>query len=270
VRAALLGLLLAAALPAAAQAREPGLFCLDRAELADLRKNASSVAQKVLYGDKGTFAPMIAMYEDALQRAERGDDAAQRQIGGFWAACVLQGDGMSEHKQATAARYLRTAADAGDQQALHYLAQFYALGTGVPADYAESYRLVVAAGYPADAVDKTAATLKIVNAPPAERQASLVYGELLRALLKQRLQALAREVVDDDAVGQIQNARAAFYTCPNRSEVLHADPGLDRELLQRQLQSLTQRLPSPGLPCKNDLGEPFAIVLPFTIQRPRR
>ena len=269
MRAAFLSLLLAAALPAAAQAREPGLFCLDRAELSDLRKNASSIAQKVLYGDKGTFAPMIAMYQDTLERAERGDDAAQRQIGGFWAACVLQGDGMSEQKQATAVRYLRPAADAGDKQALRYLAQFYALGTGVPADYAESYRLVVAAGYPADAVDKTAATLKITNTPPAERQASLVYGELLRALLKQRLQELAREVVSDAAVGQTQNARAAFYTCPNRSEVLHADPGLQREELQRQLQALTQRLPSPGLPCKNDLGEPFAIVLPFTIQRPR-
>lgn len=269
IRLAALALAAAIAVPSAAQAREAGLFCLDRAELAANRAGASGVAKELIYNEKSSFWPMIQGYEKLLAAAERGDDAAQRRIGGFWAACVLAGDEMSAAKQTTAAGYLRKAADGGDKQASMYLGQFYALGAGVPADYAQAYPRLLAAGISADAVERTAQTLRIAAAPAGERQAAMIYGQMLRALLKTRLEQIASKVVGDDAVGRSLQAKVAFRTCPNRAEIVQADPALNRDTLQPLLDALAQRLPSAGLPCKNDDGADFAVGLPFSIQRPR-
>lgn len=263
------GLIAAAALsPWAAQASGPGLFCLDRVELAAERDRASPVVKQVLYGPNGSFGVLLAAYERTLDSAARGDRDAQRKIGGYWAACVLKGDAMSAPKLSTAATYLRTAADAGDKQAQMYLGQFYALGAGVPADYAQAYRLVVASGQPADAAERFASGFALNQASESERQAAWIYGQMLSALLKSQLEPIARQVVADEAVGKTLAASVAFRTCPNNAEVLQAADGLKRDVLQPFMQTLAQRLPSAGLPCTHDTGKPFGFVVPFNIIRP--
>lgn len=259
--------MLALAIAPAAAAREPGVFCLDRAELTAKRKNASKLAQQYLYSETSTVGPMIAGYERTLAAAERGDKDAQRKIGGFWAACVIDGDGMSAQKQATAATYLGAAAQRGDTQAMRYLALFHALGSGVPADYTEAYRQLAASGYPKDAVAQTAAKLQLTQASPAEQEAMVAFGEALRALLQQRLQTLADDIVRDDAKGRQLSVRTAINTCPNRAQILQADEGIDRDALLSQLQALMQRLPSAGLPCTADNGQPAGMAIPFSIKR---
>lgn len=269
MRAALAtGLLAAAALlPRAAQAGEPGLFCLDRAELAAERDKASPAARQLIYNEQSSFGALLAGYERMLQSAERGDAVSQRRIGGYWAACVLAGDGMSAQKQATAVSYLQPAAGKGDKQAQRYLAQFHALGAGVPADYGQAYKLLVDSGYPADTAAKTATRLKLTQSTPSEQQALAVFGVVLSAMLKERLEALSGEVVRKDAAGQLQNVRTTVHTCPNRVEIQQADPGIDRPAMLAALQALLQRLPSQGLPCKDDSGQAFGFALPFSIQR---
>lgn len=263
-------LMLAGALPLAAQAREPGepgMFCLDRSELAAGRKNAGDAARQMIYSDKSTFGPLIAGYEKTLDAAARGDAGAQRRIGGFWAACILAGDAMSEAKQASAAQYLNRAAESGDKQAMRYLVQFHALGAGVSADYAKAYHWLLATDFPADAAGKRANALGIAHATPAEQQAFMVFAEVLRALLQQRLQQLVPEVVREDTAGQLQSLRVVFYTCPNRAEILQADAGINRDVLLPALQALVQRLASSGLPCNDDNGKPLAMQFPATIKR---
>lgn len=264
---AAVGWLLALAIAPDAIAREPGLFCLDRAELAQRRKNAGDAARQYIYSEKSSFGSLIAGYESTLAAAERGDKVSQRKIGGFWAACVLDGDGMSAPKQATAAAYLSAAAKRGDSQAARYLALFYALGSGVPADYAQAYRQLVASGYPETNLAQSVATLKVAQASPAEQQAIVAFGQALRALLQQRLQPLAEQIVRKEAAGRPLSVRAGVYTCPNRVEIVQADEGIEREALLPQLQSLVQRLPSAGLPCNADDGRPVGMLIPFTIKR---
>ncbi|WP_139215485.1 hypothetical protein [Lysobacter sp. cf310] len=260
-------LMWALAIAPAAAAREPGMFCLDRTELAAERKNASGPAQKYLFSETGSMGSMIAGYERTLAAAERGDKDAQRKIGGFWAACVLAGDGMGAQKLTTAAAYLDAAAKRGDNQAMRYMALFYALGSGVPADYAEAYRQLAASGYPQDAVAQTAAQLQLTQASPAEQQAIVVFGEALRSLLQARLPSIADEIVRDEAKGRPLSVRTIVTTCPNQARIQQASDGIDRDALQAQLQALMQLLPSAGLPCKSDDGQPAGMAIPFTIKR---
>ncbi|UHQ21504.1 hypothetical protein LVB77_12500 [Lysobacter sp. 5GHs7-4] len=250
-----------------AVASEPGVFCLDRAELTAKRKNASPLAQQYIYSETSTMGPMIAGYERTLVAAERGDKDAQRRIGGFWAACVIDGDGMSAQKQATAATYLSAAAKRGDTQAMRYLALFHVLGSGVPADYTEAYRHLAASGYPKDAVAQKAAKLKLTQASPAEQEAMFAFVEVLPMLLQQRLEPLAEEIVHDEAMGRLLSARIVVNTCPNRAQIQQADEGIDQDALLPQLQALMQRLPSAGLPCSADNGQPNGILIPFSIKR---
>lgn len=265
---AVLGCVLALTFAPAAVAREPGMFCLDRAELAAQRKNASSVAKQLIYSQNSSFGPMLAGYERLLTQAEGGNAEAQRKIGGYWAACILGEDDMTPAKQATTASYLRVAAERDDRQAQMYLGQLHALGAGVPADYAQAYRLVVASGQPADSADRFAGRSNLLKASQSEQQAAWIYGEMLRALLQTRVQASLGKVAGVEATGKTMRAQVAFRTCPNRAEILVAAKDLKRKPLDALLQSLARRLPSAGLPCKTDDGKPFGIVLSFTVQMP--
>ncbi|NUO74640.1 MAG: hypothetical protein HOQ32_01365 [Lysobacter sp.] len=259
---------LALAIAPAAVAREPGMFCLDRAELAAQRENASALAKQYIYSETSTFGPMLADYERTLTRAEGGDAAARRKVGGLWAACILGEDEMSAAKQATAATYLGEAAQREDRQAQMYLGQLHALGAGVPADYAQAYRLIVASGQAADSAERYAGLNSLLNATQSEQQAAWIYAEMLRALLQTRLQGSLGKIAGVKATGLTLQAQVAFGTCPNRAEILEASEDLKREPLEALLQSLVQRLPSAGLPCRTNGGVPFKFVLPFTIKMP--
>lgn len=259
---------LASASPTLAAAEGAGVFCMDRAELDAWRDGLNPSVRRFMLGKTSTMGPLIGNYERTLDLAEQGNPDAQRQLGGWWAACLLQGGPVDTDRPEKVVAYLRAAAENNDKAARQYLALFNALGWGVPQSYPEAYRLIQASGHATDP-GRAAETAKLKNAPPAELEAVVVYGETVRSLLAIRLPRLSTSMIRDDAIGQTIALQVSIRTCPLEVTVSGATEGLDQVAAENALRSIVTLVPVNGLPCKNDAGEPFGMGLPLKISRPR-
>ncbi|GAB3384556.1 hypothetical protein [Lysobacter fragariae] len=252
-----------------------GYLCKDEPELSAWKAALGGKARRKLEDRGDVHRGLLASYETMLGKASQGDPQSRHHIGRWWAICQLGEGKLGADQQRKTIEYLRTGEDSDSRQTLTLLALFSAMGWGGPIDSEAAYRQFEAARANAvtarrPSLEEFVAEANIRSAPAEQQRAAYVFTAVLKELVATRPTTTWAQIVPgrerfEDGIP----VEIAVQTCPSTTEVISTLPtGADAAATQQFFQSLVAQVPTAGLPCDDDAGEPYQQVLEATLFPP--